>query len=150
MWDDLQDTTYTIRSVAYLTICHAQELRPAVTRQMIPITSVDTGRMWKQWSAAMGVHLVLGIPGVVPVWLLWYLAVNWPLAAMGRTTQEPTENDGVLPWLMVAVPVLALFALVWWLADRSVRRSTALPARLYRPVSVLVTLVPSFVLMAVL
>ncbi|MEU7483978.1 hypothetical protein [Streptomyces sp. NPDC042319] len=106
--------------------------------------------MWKQWSTAVGVHLMLGIPGVVPVWLLWYLAVNWPLAAVGWTTQEPTENDGVLPWVMVAVPVLALFALVWWLADRSVRRSTALPARLYWPVSVLATLVPSFVLMAVL
>ncbi|MCX5340617.1 alkaline shock response membrane anchor protein AmaP [Streptomyces sp. R-74717] len=105
----------------------------------------------RKWSSiAVGVNLLLGIPGVVPVWLLWYFAANWPLAAMGWAQRNPTENDGMLPWLLFGAPVLALFALVWWLSNRPVRRRAALDPRLYWPVSALVTLVPSFTLMIVL
>ncbi|MFE7777995.1 hypothetical protein ACFU5O_29675 [Streptomyces sp. NPDC057445] len=104
----------------------------------------------RKWSTAVAVNLLLGIPGVAPVWLFWYFAVNWPLAAIGWTRPEPTENDGMLPWLVVGAPVLLLFALVWWLVNRVVWRRMAPAPRFYRPVSALVTLVPSFTLMAVL
>ncbi|MET8330401.1 hypothetical protein [Streptomyces sp. NPDC005181] len=104
----------------------------------------------RKWSSiAVGVNLLLGIPGVVPVWLLWYFASNWPLAAMGWTRGNPTENDGMLPWVVFAAPVLALFSLVWWLANRPMRRRAALDPRLYWPASALVTLVPTFVLVIV-
>ncbi|MER6136169.1 hypothetical protein [Streptomyces sp. NPDC001815] len=102
----------------------------------------------RKWSAAaVGVNLLLGVPGVVPVWLLWYFAVNWPLAAAGWTHAEPTENDGVLPWLLVGLPLLGLFGAVWWLANRPMRHRTVLSTRLYWPTSALVTLVPSLALM---
>lgn len=117
---------------------------------MTPITGVNTGGMRKWLPTAVGVNLVLGIPGVVPVWLLSYFAVNWPLAAVGWTQREPTENDGMLPWLLLGGPVVALFALLWWLANRPLRRRTALDPRLYWPVSALMTLVPSITLMIVL
>ncbi|ANW19792.1 hypothetical protein [Streptomyces clavuligerus] len=108
------------------------------------------GRM-RTWSlTAVGVNLLLGIPGIVPVWLLWYFASNWPLAALGLTQREPTENDGALPVLMAMVPVLVVSALLWWLANRPLRRRTELASRLYWPLSLLATLLPSFVLMAVL
>ncbi|MER6916556.1 hypothetical protein ABT354_33305 [Streptomyces sp. NPDC000594] len=108
------------------------------------------GRM-RTWSwTAVGVNLLLGIPGVVPVWVLWYFAANWPLAALGLTQREPTENDGVLPVLMVMVPVLIVSALLWWLANRPLRRRTEWAPRVYWPLNVLATLVPSGVLMAVL
>ncbi|WP_329405034.1 hypothetical protein OG523_25995 [Streptomyces virginiae] len=84
---------------------------------------------------------------VVPVWLLWYIAVNGPLADLGWTRREPTENDGMLLWLVIAVPVVTLFALLWWLANHFVRRSNTAPARVYWPVCALVTLVPSVTLM---
>ncbi|MGP3926107.1 hypothetical protein [Streptomyces sp. 8N616] len=106
--------------------------------------------MRKWLLTAVGVNLLLGIPGVVPVWLLWYFAVNWPLAAVGWTQREPTENDGMLPWLLVGGPVMTLFALVWWLANRPVRRRTALDARLYWSAGALMTLAPSIALMIVL
>ncbi|MFE7791517.1 hypothetical protein [Streptomyces sp. NPDC057460] len=106
--------------------------------------------MLKWLLTAVGVNLLLGIPGVVPVWLLSYLAGNWPLAAVGWTQREPTENDGMLPWLLVGGPVVALFALLWWLANRPLRRRTALAPRLYWSVSALMTLVPSITLMIVL
>lgn len=105
----------------------------------------------RKWSSiAVGVNLLLGIPGVLPAWLLWYFAANWPLAAIGWSEPEPTENDGMLPWLLVGVPVVGLFALLWWLINRSVRRRTALGARVYWPLSALVTLVPTFALMIAL
>jgi len=96
--------------------------------------------------AVVGVNLLLGIPAVVPVFLLWYFAVNWPLAAVGWTQREPTENDGMLPWLMIGGPVLTLFAAVWWLVNSPMRRRVALAPRLYWLVSALMTLVPSFTL----
>ncbi|MFF8959751.1 hypothetical protein [Streptomyces sp. NPDC014894] len=105
----------------------------------------------RKWSlAAVGVNLLLGIPGAVPVWLLWYFAVNWPLAVFGWIPREPTENDGMLPWLMIGAPVVMLFAQVWWLANRSLRRRATVDARVYWPLSAVVTLVPTFALMATL
>jgi hypothetical protein len=61
----------------------------------------------------MAANLLMGVPGVVPVWMLWYFAVNWPLEALGRTVREPTENDGMLPWLLLFRPGIALSALLW-------------------------------------
>ncbi|SDT12332.1 hypothetical protein SAMN05216371_1341 [Streptomyces sp. TLI_053] len=107
-------------------------------------------------TAAVAVNLLLGLPAVVPVWLLWYFAVNWPLAELGWTRREPTENDGVLPWLMLAVPVLAVFAAVWWPANHLLRRRRrhryADPGRAgaYWTTSALLTLVPTGVLIVVL
>ncbi|MFD7904214.1 hypothetical protein ACFVSN_05475 [Kitasatospora sp. NPDC057904] len=101
--------------------------------------------------AAAALNLLLGLPAVVPVWLLWYFAANWPLAALGWTTREPTENDGVLPMLLVLVPVVGVFTLLWWLANRAVRRRTAPGSgRAYWPVSALLLLVPTLVLIVVL
>lgn len=87
---------------------------------MTPITGVNTGGMRKWLPTAVGVNLVLGIPGVVPVWLLSYFAVNWPLAAVGWTQREPTENDGMLPWLLLGGR--------WW---RCSLCSGGLPTALY-------------------
>lgn len=110
--------------------------------------------MWKWPLTSVGVNLLLGIPGVVPVWLIWYVAANWPLAALGWTRREPTENDGMLPWLLVGSTLAVGFALLWWLANRPVRRRIPprfpLRSSLYWPLSALVTLVPTFALMIVL
>ncbi|MEV7729891.1 hypothetical protein AB0P15_35050 [Streptomyces sp. NPDC087917] len=100
---------------------------------------------WR-WPAAVGVNLLLGVPGVVPAWLLWYFAANWPLKDLGWTVGEPTENDGALPWVIVAAPVLALFALAWGLVNRSLRRGTGLPPGRYWPVCAVATLTPTLAL----
>ncbi|MFD9691443.1 hypothetical protein ACFXPX_20575 [Kitasatospora sp. NPDC059146] len=98
------------------------------------------------------VNLLLGVPGIVPVWLLYYFAANWPLAALGWTSREPTENDGVLPWLLLPGPLVLGSAVLWWFANRALRRRTAPHGRraVYWPTSVLLTLVPTFVLIVVL
>ncbi|MFG2483010.1 hypothetical protein ACGFSI_09635 [Streptomyces virginiae] len=101
--------------------------------------------MRKHWWVTVGANLVMGVPGVVPVFLLWYMAVNGPLAELGWTVREPTENDGMLLWL---VPVVAAFVLLWWLANDFLRRWNTAAARVYWPVCALVTLVPSVTLMA--
>ena len=107
---------------------------------------MSTGPTRKWLLTAVGVNLLLGVPGVVPVFLLWYFAVNWPLAALGWTQRNPTENDGMLPWLLVFGPVVTLFAAVWWLANSPMRRRVALAPRRYWLVIALVTLVPTFTL----
>jgi hypothetical protein len=83
---------------------------------------------------------------VVPAFLLWYFASNWPLANLGWTDREPTENDGVLPWVMVATPIFTLFGLVWWLANRPFRRRTALSSRAYWLLSFAATALPTLTL----
>ncbi|MET9775352.1 hypothetical protein ABZ023_14020 [Streptomyces sp. NPDC006367] len=99
--------------------------------------------MTKHWSAPLPVNLLLGIPGVVPVRLLWYYLPNGPLATAGLTTREPTENDGVLGRLLIAAPVAALFGMLWWLANAPLRRRTALTPGTYRLLSVLAPLLPT-------
>ncbi|MFE7558619.1 hypothetical protein [Kitasatospora sp. NPDC057500] len=98
--------------------------------------------------AAAVVNLLLGVPAVVPVWLLWYFAANWPLAALGWTEGEPTENDGPLPWLVLCGPVVLASAALWWLANGPVRRRSGAPAWVYWPVSAGLTLLPTGVLIA--
>ncbi|MDY0815964.1 hypothetical protein [Kitasatospora purpeofusca] len=105
-------------------------------------------------TAAVVVNLLLGLPAVVPIWLLWYFAVNWPLAALGWTQGEPTENDGMLPWFILAVPVLSVFSGIWWLANHLLRRprhrhTEPAPAGAYWTTGALLTLVPTGVLIAV-
>ncbi|MFJ2751471.1 hypothetical protein [Streptomyces sp. NPDC087297] len=90
----------------------------------------------------------MGVPAVVPVWLLWYIAVNGPLADLGWTVREPTENDGMV--LVILGPIVAASALLWWLANHFIRRWNTAAARVYWPVCALVTLVPTFALMILL
>ncbi|MEU1619676.1 hypothetical protein ABZ479_20545 [Streptomyces sp. NPDC005722] len=101
-----------------------------------------------RWYTALGVNLLLGIPGVVPLWMLWYLAANWPLADLGLTRRDPTENDGILPGLVLFGPVVLLFAVLWWAANRPLAARTALTARRYWLLSVLATLLPTAALFA--
>ncbi|MFV2117376.1 hypothetical protein ACE14D_02575 [Streptomyces sp. Act-28] len=98
----------------------------------------------RKWLAVgAGLNLVLGVPGVVPMWLVWYWMVNWPLAGLGWAQREPTENDGMLPWFMVATPVLVLFALVWRAANRPVRRRAEVSGQLYWSVGAVATFAPT-------
>lgn len=102
----------------------------------------------RHWSAPLLVNVLLGIPGVVPIWLLWYFTVNGPLADAGVTVREPTENDGMLLWLVIIVPVVALFVLLWWLANTPLRHRTTLTPRAYWSLSVAALFVPTAALIA--
>lgn len=102
--------------------------------------------MTKRWWAPLLVNVLLGIPGVVPIWLLWYLAVNWPLAELGLTVREPTENDGMAGWLLIVVPVVGLYGLLWWTANKPLRRDTGFAPHTYWLLGVLATFVPTIAL----
>ncbi|MBQ0986924.1 hypothetical protein KBZ10_20895 [Streptomyces sp. F63] len=98
---------------------------------------------------SLTVNLLLGIPAVVPAFLLWYFASNWPLAELGWTDREPTENDGVLPWVMLAVPVISLFGLIWGLANALLRRWTPLAPGAYWLLSAAATALPTLTLIVI-
>ncbi|MGW1818072.1 hypothetical protein ACWCQM_31455 [Streptomyces sp. NPDC002125] len=102
--------------------------------------------MWKWRLTAVGANLLLGVPGVIPVWLVWYFLSNGPFADAGLTVREPTENDGMMLWLVIIVPVVAVFGIIWWLVNERVGRRAALDPRVYWPTGVLLTLVPTGVL----
>ncbi|WP_121749996.1 hypothetical protein [Streptomyces sp. E2N166] len=109
----------------------------------------STAHPWLRLSIPLVVNVLLGIPAVVPAFLLWYFASNWPLAALGWTDREPTENDGILPWVLVAAPILTLFGLLWWLANRPLRRRTALTPRGYWLLSAAATAAPTLTLVII-
>ncbi|MGW0781321.1 hypothetical protein [Streptomyces sp. NPDC002913] len=102
--------------------------------------------MWTWRLTAVGANLLLGVPGVVPVWLVWYFLTNGPLADAGLASREPTENDGMMLWLVIIVPVVAVFGIIWWLVNEPMGRRAALDPRVYWPAGVLLTLVPTGVL----
>lgn len=104
--------------------------------------------MWKWRLTAAGMNVLLGVPGVVPVWLIWYYLSNGPLADAGWTSREPTENDGMQLWLVIVVFAVAVFGVIWWLANDWARRRTALAPHVYWTAGALLTLVPTGVLVA--
>ncbi|MEU7904930.1 hypothetical protein [Actinoplanes sp. NPDC049118] len=92
----------------------------------------------------IGVNLLLGIPAIVPLFLAWYIMVNWPLAALGWTQREPTENDGMLPWLVIAAVVFGLFGSIWALINLWMRSRTPVRTSHYWIACVLASLLPYF------
>jgi hypothetical protein len=67
------------------------------------------------------VNLVLGVIGVVPLWMLGYLLRNTVLHDLAWSDRNPTENDGALPLVVVMGPPIVLFAGLWWAVNRWVR-----------------------------
>ncbi|MFI7238608.1 hypothetical protein [Streptomyces cyaneofuscatus] len=102
-------------------------------------------RLWKSFVPVV-VNLLFGIPAVVPIFLTWYFLSNGPLAELGWTQRDPNEDDGMLLWLIIVVPVVACFGGIWALTNLWVRRRlfTEGPPYLYWPVSVTLVLAPFF------
>ncbi|MCZ0979719.1 hypothetical protein O1L60_13540 [Streptomyces diastatochromogenes] len=88
------------------------------------------------------VNLLLGVPGIVPYFLVWYVLANGPLAALGWTTQDPNENDGMLLWLVILVPVLGIYGLVWGLVNARLARRAPAPRSVFWTVCAVASLAP--------
>ncbi|WP_189044750.1 hypothetical protein [Micromonospora sonchi] len=91
---------------------------------------------------AVGVNLLLGVLAVVPLFLIWYALSNGPLAALGWTRPEPTENDGMLIWWLLAAVTFGGFASIWGMVNVWARRRVAVPGSRYWPACVAASLVP--------
>ncbi len=107
--------------------------------------AVEKARLWKS-SVPVVANLVLGMPAVVPIFLIWYVLSNGPLAELGWTQREATENDGMLLWLVIVVPVVACFGGFWtlinlWMRRRLISEASPYP---YWSVAVTLTLAPFF------
>lgn len=72
--------------------------------------------MRRVWTA-VGVNVVIGIPGIIPIFLAYYFLSNGPLADIGWTSREPTENDGTLVLGMFLGPTLLCAGGGWLLAN---------------------------------
>ena len=96
---------------------------------------------------AIGVNLVLGVLAVVPLFLVWYALSNGPLASLGWTQPEPTENEGMLIWWLIAAVAFGGFASIWGFVNAWTRRRVAVPASHYWPACVAASLVPFCILL---
>ena len=85
----------------------------------------------RRWGAPLAVNLILGIVAVVPLWLSMMFVADYPLAELGLTSREPTDNDGVLPWVMLLVPVWAVFLALWIPLNLLVRPASCTRRRRY-------------------
>ncbi|MFB7944421.1 hypothetical protein ACFC6L_05825 [Kitasatospora phosalacinea] len=100
-----------------------------------------------RWSVAGAAGLVYGCLLVVPFVLVVVFARNYPLHALGWTDGEPTDNDGVLPWLVLLVPLLLLAVAGWVLLGLLGRRALGLPRRQWHRVRAGLAVLPSAVLL---
>lgn len=76
----------------------------------------------RTWAAPVAVNLFLGLLAIIPIWGLVLFAVNYPLADIGLTHRDPTENDGMQPWLVIVVPLWAVLLALWLPANVAMRR----------------------------
>ncbi|WP_199830819.1 hypothetical protein [Streptomyces sp. MMG1533] len=102
------------------------------------------------WVLPVTANLVLGVVAVVPLWLLMQFARNYPLAALGLTGREPTDNDGMLPWALLLVPMWAVFLGLWISVNLLMRERTGASTGRYWGWVVVVVLAPTGVLAGVL
>lgn len=106
---------------------------------------------WRTWAAPIVVNLILGLIAIIPLWGLMLFAMNFPLADLGLTHREPTENDGMLPWLMILVPIWAALLTLWLLANAAMRRKRGTAnGGLYWTASSLLCLLPTATLMSLI
>ncbi|MEE1622318.1 hypothetical protein ACQ3I4_04965 [Zafaria sp. Z1313] len=88
------------------------------------------------------VNLGLGIPGVVPVFMAWYLLVNWPLAALGLTREEVPGSDSVLPGPAELLPLVLAAVAVWFVVNLLLLRRLGLARTWWWIAAALLPLLP--------
>ncbi|MFF8096964.1 hypothetical protein [Streptomyces sp. NPDC016675] len=93
--------------------------------------------MTGRWQAALGANVLLGVPGVIPIWILWFLAASW------TSGPEATDNDPMVLWLPIAAVVVVPYVLLWLSVNRALARRSSLTSRTYWWLSALATFVPT-------
>ncbi|MFE0172241.1 hypothetical protein ACFWZ2_07970 [Streptomyces sp. NPDC059002] len=95
--------------------------------------------MVRRWYAALGFNVLLGIPAVIPLWMLWYIAATWAHPA-------PEENDGLGVVVALFGPLVAACGFLWWAANRPLARRTHLSQSQYWLLSLLGMCLPTVAL----
>ncbi|MGW4376807.1 hypothetical protein ACWEJ7_24475 [Streptomyces albidoflavus] len=100
-------------------------------------------RRWA-WPLTVVANLCLGVIGVVPLFLLMLFLKNYPLAALGLTSREPTDNDGMLPWAMILIPMFVVYGGLWHAVNAGLRSLTGpAHARRHWGLAILLTSAPT-------
>jgi hypothetical protein len=94
------------------------------------------------WLVPLAVNSLFGCLAIFPLGLVWYFLANHPLAALGLTERDPTDNDGIVPHLLVLL-VVGVFVALWAAVNWAIRVRSRLPVRLYWLVSAALLLAPS-------
>ncbi|MEV6982907.1 hypothetical protein AB0M95_16820 [Sphaerisporangium sp. NPDC051017] len=98
------------------------------------------------WLPPAVVNLIFGCIGVFPLGFLWIFLSEYPLAALGVTERNPTNNDGFYPWLILLVAGVGSFIAVWAGINFLLWRALKLHRRCYWVASAILLLAPFTVL----
>ncbi|MFI7539517.1 hypothetical protein [Streptosporangium sp. NPDC049376] len=122
------------------------DVRP-VRRAAIEEAMADTSAPPKRivWLVPFVVNALFGYLAPLPLGLVWYFLANYPLAALGLTERDPTDNDGILPHLILLGGV-GIFIALWAALNLAVRALSRLPAKPYWSASVALLLGPFVVI----
>ncbi|MFE6283293.1 hypothetical protein [Streptomyces sp. NPDC057877] len=104
----------------------------------------------RTWALPIALNLAIGVVAVVPLGFLMFFLSSFPLAALGLTSREPTENDGMLPWAILLVPMWALLLGLWGSVNAWLREGRPVAGRRYWSVGAAVALVPFLTLIALI
>lgn len=97
------------------------------------------------WTACAALNLLLGCLGTIPFGLTVRFVLVHPLAGLGLMSRDPTDNDGVLPWLIVLAVLLTVFAALWIPANLILRRTRGAGLKRYWLVSTALVILPTVV-----
>ncbi|MEV0503279.1 hypothetical protein AB0I84_37570 [Streptomyces spectabilis] len=76
--------------------------------------------MIRQWYTAFGINVLLGIPAIVPIWMLYFIIALWTQIAGAEYGDDSSAA------LVIFGPIAAACAVLWWLANRPLARRTQL------------------------
>ena len=107
------------------------------------VEALDSPR--RGWAACVAVNLLLGCLGTVPFGLTVRFVLVHPLAGLGLVSRDPTDNDGVLPWLVVLAVLLGVFTALWVPANLIVRRTWGAGLKSYWLMSTALVILPTVV-----
>ncbi|SNY49589.1 hypothetical protein [Paractinoplanes atraurantiacus] len=95
---------------------------------------------------AVGLNLALGVPGIVPIFLVGYFLASEPLSYLGSTAHNPNDTEEMLFLAFVMVVLVVPSLIGWLLVNVGLWRHWNVPALAYWAACVTAFFLPYLVL----
>ena len=99
--------------------------------------------MIRRWYTALGINLLLGIPAIIPLWMLYFIVIT-----VGKSPSE-AYGDDPSDTLVFLGPIVAACAVLWGIANLPFARRSHLGPAHYWPLDLTSTLIPTGVIIAI-
>ncbi|MFE0099872.1 hypothetical protein [Streptomyces sp. NPDC059009] len=99
--------------------------------------------MIRSWYTALGVNVLLGVPGIIPIWMLY-----WMVMTVGESPSEEFGDDPSATLVFLG-PMVAACAVLWGIANLPLARRSQLIGFCYWLLALTGTLLPAAITMAI-